>query len=1206
MPPITYTAMELFGWSHDDAVENGYQPTMMSYDESYKLDESLRNNMNITDDQYKVLWNNELNKSLGVSNKKYDWDTIEKSKKNPLESQQIGESALPVSIISPERLGMNYDTKQLDPNLDQLDILELSQNKLFDHLGRYKRSMNDEEMAESNNYYVDMNGKQKSLNIYQQLDEYGERFRIDENGNKRLLKLDYELLTGKPYYKEVDATKFHKESSIRSYLGPKTKYSKAGALKHGYNNWVNTWYDQTLGATATVAEVLGKTYDWLSGNEDASDLTKWSAELKNFTGISKSKISEYDEKLGLFDGLKGFSGTAGNVMANITGAMTASRLMGVAGFGLTGSQNVANMLARGAGWTIGGGYAANRMDETARENGIDGWKKSALVLATATAVIGSEKFLNGIGLGGYIDNMFGPKTKESKLRELTTNTLRRIVGENADKIKNLPDKQATALINNIAINAQKEIYGKLGVLTQSASKLRNMVNMAKGAGVSVGNLLKKTPVLGRFMPVAGNAFTEGTQEVTEELFDSFIKQTYDVLESNFGNENSTVGNGLFGATLPSFDELNEVFWSGALGGSFSGLAQSLDPNYREQEISNHMISEIAAMHNTKEKADAYLYNSYKQVLDSPLLTVDNQLIASLPEEQRATAKSKNDILYESLQQQLDLAWETKTTMGLNDANVIAEKMGGDDALMKDALALSLDKDYYGKVYDDYVQRANQAQNDQEKEMLEQKAEKFKEILDQKSERLNYIMSGEMYTNYSTALHTKAYADRLAKDRDQKENVFNQLLENNQLTEEQVSEEKELYDNYLKQADERIDNANLRDLSHAYEMSNFIKNKGNELTEKFNEITEKEKDYQSKIDTSIDVELDSFLNRINTDGVDSRLLDEVRDTRVKATDSNGFTQEQSDKYNNILTNLKSAAREGLANEEDLNKLLKYQFDSVMNEEFVTPTISEDKKNYLLLPNAEEITDENNNKLYSDIAKIVDTGEIGADKDINVAYEAINTETGEVFNITQEQFENQQEFIDEKNKEQDTNLEVSDFDFIQSPNEFAYERYVDKDGKMIKSPDDKKFASIQTSPGYLLSEKQKELIDAVSEYDQDKTIINHLTKTYNDLYKQKIHPTIDLLRSFEDLHDKVEDRKLALNIIYAIKTYDDNGIYIDPKVKANLSYDLWSQVSTGELKNTISYLTNIQKNINSLINFINQNQNFRKQVESKYLKNTKKKI
>ena len=44
---------------------------------------------------------------------------------------------------------------------------------------------------------------------------------------------------------------------------------------------------------------------------------------------------------------------------------------------------------------------------------------------------------------------------------------------------------------------------------------------------------------------------------------------------------------------------------------------------------------------------------------------------------------------------------------------------------------------------------------------------------------------------------------------------------------------------------------------------------------------------------------------------------------------------------------------------------------MNEEFVTPTISEDKKNYLLLPNAEEITDENNNKLYSDIAKIVDT-------------------------------------------------------------------------------------------------------------------------------------------------------------------------------------------------------------------------------------------
>ena len=55
---------------------------------------------------------------------------------------------------------------------------------------------------------------------------------------------------------------------------------------------------------------------------------------------------------------------------------------------------------------------------------------------------------------------------------------------------------------------------------------------------------------------------------------------------------------------------------------------------------------------------------------------------------------------DAFMQQVELAWATKERLGLQgDANKIAELMGGDTALMQEAIKLAMDENYYGQVHE---------------------------------------------------------------------------------------------------------------------------------------------------------------------------------------------------------------------------------------------------------------------------------------------------------------------------------------------------------------------------------------------------------------------------------------------------------------------------------------------------------------------------
>ncbi|MHA2039355.1 MAG: hypothetical protein ACW98X_23270 [Promethearchaeota archaeon] len=1206
LQPIPYEAVKVAGWSYENAIKQGYQPTMMSYDEAYAATEKMRGNLGITDEQFKVLHSEVLNESVGNAKKEYDWDRIELNKTNPLGN--IGPLAKPTSILSPSALGLNYDTKQADVRVDQL--INARKDKEFDMYGNLYRTMSDENVAESNGLYKDQYGQYQDISIYQMLDENGERYRIDEYGNKKMLALTHNAFTGQPEYQEVDADKFHKESVIRSYLGPKTIGAKDGAFTHGLSNFYNTMWDQTLGTVGTLSEHIGMAVDYLSGSKEPGWLTQKAAEMQNYTAISKSKTSEYDDKLGIFDGWRGFSGELGNITANIAGVYTMSRITGMAGLLTGASANTVNMLAKGAGWTMGAGYAANRMNETAREMGIEGWKRSVLTALSATVVLGSEKFLDKIGLSGYLDNMIGPGNKSVKLDELTDQGIRNFLRNAKSKIDkaSTPQELIQATATGIG-NIHKNTYSKLGLLDVPVGKMKKMGLGFKNAASATTAFLRKNKFTRVPVNIATEGSKEGIQELTEEFGESLVKMSYDFLEDNFTDNNSTVGNGLFGAELPTFNEMKEIFAAGFVGGSFGGIGRSFDPLHKDQEISNHMISEIAAQHSSKDKADAYLKNKYLEILDNPLLTADDKLIAAMPPEERANAKSKNDLLYESLQQQLDLAWETKTTKGLNDANNIQELMGGDMALAKDVIALTLDKEYYGKVYEDYQSKIDNAKTEQERELLKEKADTFKEIIEKKDERLNYIMSGQMYSNYSTAMHANAILKTVQNNKE----LLAQIEDNDKMSDEQKTQMSSIIKMQIDAIENDGSDFHMNDMSAAYEMSNYLKNNSNILKEQYDEIKKRREDFESKYDPTIDDDIKELEKEFDESDFREYEIGKIIEKGV-----NGFTKNQANKLNALInkqkkrtqSKLNSLQNKDLTEEEKNDKnFLEIELEALKQTRKVTNIIGPDS--FKLLSDAQEILDDRNRKRFSRISKAMSTEEIEDDEsmqEIGTVYVAKNLNTGQEEEIESHHYIDRNKYIKEKNDakaEGQEDFTAEDFSFqrfddVTEIQRVTEEKQEDADGNVSYK---EKIQKVKRQ-GLTITEEQKALLDQIVKDGTESDVLNYIVQLYEDIYKGKVKPDMDLIKSLESTRQDIQRRINALTVVANINKFQKNDVNIDPKARKNLGMDFWNSLSEEDLNLASSYLHDILGQVNNLINFISRQQNVRKEIFEQYAKENRK--
>ena len=416
MPPegiISYEAMKIFGMSYQDAIKNKLQPTMMSYEESKKRNQKLIEDRGISEEEYAKIHLDILGQA---TNRAKDWYTAGQSDYNinPVTIAKANHAPSAESVMSPQFFGKSKDTpwRKFQTNVDELE--QLSHSQLFDRFGGLYRTMTKEQEAEQRGYYYDENGKKKPLGEYQAINHLGEAFRTGEDGRKMML-----VLSNNPsnplesVYKEVPADEFHKGTITRSMYGPKEV--RNSAFRHGYDMFMNTMLEQTAGSTYTIADVIGSVADYMRGDGTPGSLSKWAAEGQNWTNIRKSKIAEFNEKQGFWDdGWSGKMGVIGNAGANILGMMTLGRITGGAALYLGATAKVANMISRGASYSMGAGYGAYAMNEEAKNMGLSREARNILSVGAGAAVLMSETALSKLGFSGYVNRVLGNKTTQEQ------------------------------------------------------------------------------------------------------------------------------------------------------------------------------------------------------------------------------------------------------------------------------------------------------------------------------------------------------------------------------------------------------------------------------------------------------------------------------------------------------------------------------------------------------------------------------------------------------------------------------------------------------------------------------------------------------------------------------------------------------------------------------------------------------------------------
>ena len=241
---ISYEAMKIIGLSYEDAIKEGYKPTIMSLEDSKYANKDLLASEGISDEDYLNIHNeiksNAKNYATNLhSSEKFDANV------NPLHLKNNIVVPQDYTIINPELVGLpGRGKRQLTLATDY--VQKMNPAELFDAQGGLMRVMNKEQEAESYGNFVDENGQLQSLDVYQSMDYLGNRFRHDQKtGEKKMLVLGKDFQNpSKNIWIEKSAEEFHKGSITRGMNGPTEQ--RTSAIANGIDHFVNTGYEQNI------------------------------------------------------------------------------------------------------------------------------------------------------------------------------------------------------------------------------------------------------------------------------------------------------------------------------------------------------------------------------------------------------------------------------------------------------------------------------------------------------------------------------------------------------------------------------------------------------------------------------------------------------------------------------------------------------------------------------------------------------------------------------------------------------------------------------------------------------------------------------------------------------------------------------------------------------------------------------------------------
>ena len=733
--PVT---LKLTNTTHADAQANNVRVAPLSIEESYQANKSLLGDMSLED------------YAENVYRPVYEQNTFQTDSSYLNQATSGKTNSLAYISFDPRQSYMIhpkvFGVKDQDFKIEHNENSRPSQvGTFYNFYGSPIQTMTAEEIAESKNFYVDQEGNQKSLNDYRSMDLFGNPFRYDLETNKgKNLVLDANTNT----WVEADSDAVLDSYKRRSIFGPKK--AESGILENMGVQSYNTIVDQTFGSLGTVAEMMGTFTNWVAGNNERNALQKWGAEMQNYTGGIRSKVSEAVESEGMFGSWRAGLGTASAALTQVASQFLVGRLSGVFAAPLA-TMAQTNKLAKltynglsGMPWAFGAAYAMNGMNEEAKSAGLDDKSRFMMSLMAGAAVYASEYGLKAMGMSGLADG-FSDDITGVAMRKAFKENQAKIAREVAEEVaKGLDEDAAKALMKNKIDDLVTKTYKELGI------DLAAPVN--KGVKDKIINGLynlqhsdKPTGFVQRMLAGTIAGTEEGVEEVFEGGINSWSKYIYN---ENFANPNAEPGKGKFQNTKWE-DPLGE-FAAGFIGGSVMGAIRGLR---KKVDLKDFGVADLA-LNMSLEDGKKFLLTMHKQgLLGNPLLDKDNQYISSLPVDQQAKAKSLNDMALETLNAELEQAHNIIQTTGLKSSDKIKQLMGGDMNFMRDTLANMMMAKRLQLEITDLENKLKQVEdpNSAEAVAIQNQIAETKELLDNKNKLTGEALSGVAVDKYKALM-----------------------------------------------------------------------------------------------------------------------------------------------------------------------------------------------------------------------------------------------------------------------------------------------------------------------------------------------------------------------------------------------------------------------------------------------------------------------
>jgi len=1216
MNTISYEAMEILGLSYEQSLAEGYKPKMMSFNESFEMNQDLLEHKGISKEEYAGIHNRMLAKATAHA-KGFPYKPRESQFFNDVTEVELAEAMIAPGALTPmdpSIYGDYSDRYQQYQNADNLKESTIA--AVYDANGFLHRTQNKNQEAEAYGFYWDEKGEKQRLDEYEAMDYNGKQFRVDKDGNKKMLVMNsHPQYPGATFYFEQDADEVTKGGIIRSMWGPKEVRKNAFSTM-GDNLW-NTGLEMTAGSAGTVSEIIGSIVDLYESDGSQSGLTKWGRETQNWSNINKSKITEFAETQGIFDSPTGFFGTFGAIAPQILGGFAVARMFGAGASLLGATATNANKVAKGAGWAFGGMYGASAMNEKAKEMGISDGNRMFMATAAGAIVAASEKILDNMGATGWLETYTkGVNTPAAKTK-MIGDAIGKFIPKMADDLAKATTKagQEKAMITAVK-KGVTEAYKNLGIYGKVA---KGSKALAKGTVGTAGKLLGGAAFLGSKVlgmggkgKLARNMTGGGLEEGAEEIIEMWMLAGLEWFHDSWLAEDGSIkGQGLFDPHIPTYDDHKENFWGGFMGGAIGGVLRTFSGYDADKEISNYAFGDLVSRHGTKQGAKAELDKAYQELSHgNPMLTANDELIAALPPEMRLKAESQNDIAYRAALAQLDLAWSAKERLGLNNAEVIAKTMGGDTALLAEAIKLSTDKTYYGSAYEQLKESSKGLEKDTAEGISAEKSlQELKEIGESKSKRLEKILDGSLFAQYQANLFSNAMMfDKVVTGIENK--AIKKLKSGKKLKKKEIKE----VETILKSTMEVISqDSDFNNQYKAYVNQSTLSNISKQNLEKQAAIAQMRLEDQKALQGDEDVSKELYAigqeakNKASTVGSDFNSTISQLQELEKGTEGKGLSIMQAKAANQILENAKKSA---VANLGMLDKKNAKQLYKKQSDEDTVPDFSDDyQENHRLLGDQSPFSDDQLKGLEDTIndGTSFTVPEIQAKGFIyGRNAKTVRNDKGQNISTKLLQMVNEDEVASDYyySVDQDGNIEESDQEDYDNRNTDKFKK--ENPGVTVfkkTRPDTYRVIAAEATDEYgnpipqnevvekeifyngtKMSAEEHALSETIRTSSNGKTYSDHLSEIEEGVREGRIAPTEEISSENSQMIDELEAKISSLELMINMKQFYEQGITISEDIKKALGWQTWGTVKMKQLELNMDMLTGALKQARILQNTI----------------------